>query len=176
MDLLQSIVDQINSLKERLIMEASNKEMDDEEIEEDDTSKHLDVDTESVEIEPKKSKTEEVVLPERVPEKSKFEDFFFRQQFGMPNPQPDRLLAMLNAIGAQNQFLAHSGQTYGLFQNGLNASTSNLGAASPFLPYALNSLNAKCQTNMIATNNNNEQLSSAEKFLLESPLNLSRTG
>lgn len=67
------------------------------------------------------------------------------------------------------------------FQNGINASTSNLGAHaalnSSFLPYSLNGLGAKCPTSLMAaavSNNNNEQLSSAEKFLLDSPLNLSR--
>jgi hypothetical protein len=66
------------------------------------------------------------------------------------------------------------------FQAGINASPSNLGAHaalnSSFLPYALNGLGAKCPTNLmnVASNNNNEQLSSAEKFLLDSPLNLSR--
>lgn len=118
----------------------------------------------------------------------------------MQNSQPDRLLAMLNVIGAQNQFLTqpgnHSityiliqstifvGQAYNLFanrdfQNGLNASTSGLGTSSlgsSFLPYTLNGLNAKCQSNLMtaANNNNDQQLSSAEKFLLDSPLNLSR--
>lgn len=102
----------------------------------------------------------------------------------MQNAQPDRLLAMLNAFGTQNPFQQYNLFANRDFQSGLNASTSNLGiqqglGSSSFLPYALNGLNAKCQNNMmnapsLASNNNNDNLSSAEKFLLDSPLNLSR--
>jgi hypothetical protein len=56
MDLLQSIIDQINSVKERLILGPTHKETDDEEVEEDETNKHLDVDRESLDLEPKAKK------------------------------------------------------------------------------------------------------------------------
>ncbi|KAI6176860.1 HMG box domain-containing protein [Aphelenchoides bicaudatus] len=189
MDLLQSIIDQVNSIKERLLVEATNKETDDEEIEEDESAKHLDGDSVDLEPSAKKNKTEvrSSESPEKPIEKAKFDDFLLRQQFNAQNAQSDRLLAMLSMFGAQNQFMNPAGQPYNVFanrdfQNGINASTSNLGAhaalGSPFLPYNLNGLGAKCPTNLmaaaVASNNNNEQLSSAEKFLLESPLNLSR--
>jgi hypothetical protein len=48
------------------MLEAAHKEMDDEETEEDDGAKHLDVDRESVDLEPKpkKTKQENSSLPE----------------------------------------------------------------------------------------------------------------
>ncbi|KAI6240181.1 HMG box domain-containing protein [Aphelenchoides fujianensis] len=149
MEVLQGIIEQVNSVKERLLVEDVNKEMDEDE--------------------------------EEVEEEG-------RNRLDRPRGSIDS-----NALSSSEKTDEGARQAYNLLgnrdaSNGLSTPTSSANNRStpnsPFLPYGLNAngLNGKCQSNLMAaaaaavaaSNNNNEQMSSAEKFLMESPLNLSR--
>ncbi|KAI6201584.1 HMG box domain-containing protein [Aphelenchoides besseyi] len=194
MELLQSIIEQVNCVKERLLAEDTNKDLE-EDDEEEETRSQLDRPRGSIDSSAMLSaseKTHEHVNPMigKSVDRTGIEDLFLHQHANMQNTQQDRLLAMINALGSQNgQFVFPAGQPFNLLGNrdlstemGTPNSNHNQSAPeSPFLSYA-NSLNGKSQSNLmmaaaaavVASNNNNEQLSSAEKFLMESPLNLSR--